>query len=210
MHIPTIFDIKYESGVTEYTIEEEKLHHLNHVLRIKNESYVKVTNGRGVISLGKMLNSQISILETQASERTSELNIFISKLQDKTRMRFLVEKLTELGIKSITIGPTKNSQKVNIDFKKLNLWIVGAIEQSGISFMPEVTIVDKLDFNKFQHAFDTTGESLKSNIMHNNFAIGPEGGWSKEELENFKYISKLSDFTLRADTAAIVAVSLMM
>ena len=46
--------------------------------------------------------------------------------------------------------------------------------------------------------------------MHNNFAIGPEGGWSKEELENFRYISKLSDFTLRADTAAIVAVSLMM
>ena len=210
MHIPTIFDIKYESGLTKYTIEEEKLHHLSHVLRIKNESYVKVTNGRGIISLGKMLNSQIIILETEANERTSELNIFISKLQDKTRMRFLVEKLTELGIKSITIGPTENSQKVNIDLKKLNLWTVGAVEQSGISFMPEVIIEDELDFNKFQHAFDLTGESLKSNIMHNNFAIGPEGGWSKEELENFRYISKLSDFTLRSDTAAIVAVSLMM
>ena len=210
MHIPTIFDIKYESGLTKYTIEEEKLHHLSHVLRIKNESYVKVTNGRGIISLGKMLNSQIIILETEANERTTELNIFISKLQDKTRMRFLFEKLTELGIKSITIGPTENSQKVNIDLKKLNLWIVGAVEQSGISFVPEVIIEDELDFNKFQHAFDLTGESLKSNIMHNNFAIGPEGGWSKGELENFKYISKLSDFTLRADTAAIVAVSLMM
>ena len=210
MHIPTIFDIKYESGLTKYTIEEEKLHHLSHVLRIKNESYVKVTNGRGIISLGKMLNSQIIILETEANERTSELNIFISKLQDKTRMRFLVEKLTELGIKSITIGPTENSQKVNIDLKKLNLWIVGAVEQSGISFVPEVIIEDELDFNKFQHAFDLTGKSLKSNIMHNNFAIGPEGGWSKGELENFRYISKLSDFTLRADTAAIVAVSLMM
>ena len=112
MHIPTIFDIKYESGLTKYTIEEEKLHHLSHVLRIKNESYVKVTNGRGIISLGKILNSQIIILETEANERTTELNIFISKLQDKTRMRFLVEKLTELGIKSITIGPTENSQKV--------------------------------------------------------------------------------------------------
>ena len=37
MHIPTIFDIKYESGLTKYTIEEEKLHHLSHVLRIKND-----------------------------------------------------------------------------------------------------------------------------------------------------------------------------
>ena len=210
MHIPTIFDIKYEPGEGDYSIPEEKLHHLNDVLRIKNGTYVKVTNGRGINSLGKIDNSQISILETQIHERTSELNIFISKLQDKTRMRFLVEKLTELGIKSITIGPTENSQKVNVDLNKLNTWIVGAIEQSGISFVPELTIEDKLDFNKFQHAFDTTGESLSSNIKHKNFAIGPEGGWSKGELGNFRYISKLSSFTLRSDTAAIVAVSLMM
>ena len=51
---------------------------------------------------------------------------------------------------------------------------------------------------------------INKNINFTSFAIGPEGGWSKKELENFKYISKLSNFTLRSDTAAIVAVSLMM
>ena len=125
-------------------------------------------------------------------------------------MRQLIEKLTELGVKSITIGPTMNSQKVNIDAKKVNTWIIGAIEQSGIPFIPNVILEDKLDFNKFQHTFDITGKSLKKNIEHTDFAIGPEGGWSMEELKKFRYISKLSDFTLRSDTAAVVAVSLMM
>ena len=210
MHIPTIFDANYESSKEDYVLSEEKLHHLNNVLRVKDGSDVMVTNGEGIISHGKISNLKVDIFETITHQRNKELNIFIAKLQDKTRMRQLIEKLTELGVKSITIGPTKNSQKVNIDTKKLNTWIIGAIEQSGIPFMPKVNLENKLDFNKFQHTFDITGKSLKKNIEFSNFAIGPEGGWSKDELKNFRYISKLSDFTLRSDTAAIVAVSLMM
>jgi 16S rRNA (uracil1498-N3)-methyltransferase len=210
MHIPTIFDANYESSKEDYVLSEEKLHHLNNVLRVKDGSDVMVTNGEGIISHGKISNLKVDIFETITHQRNNELNIFIAKLQDKTRMRQLIEKLTELGVKSITVGPTKNSQKVNIDTKKLNTWIIGAIEQSGIPFMPKVNLENKLDFNKFQHTFDITGKSLKKNIEFSNFAIGPEGGWSKDELKNFRYISKLSDFTLRSDTAAIVAVSLMM
>ena len=210
MHIPTIFDANYESSKEDYVLSEEKLHHLNNVLRVKDGSDVMVTNGEGIISHCKISNLKVDIFETITHQRNNELNIFIAKLQDKTRMRQLIEKLTELGVKSITIGPTKNSQKVNIDTKKLNTWIIGAIEQSGIPFMPKVNLENKLDFNKFQHTFDITGKSLKKNIEFSNFAIGPEGGWSKDELKNFRYISKLSDFTLRSDTAAIVAVSLMM
>ena len=210
MHIPTIFDINYESGTNEYIIPEEKVHHLQNVLRIKNKSYVRVTDGRGLISHGEILDTHIKILETKTHKRINKVNIFISKLQDKTRMRYLVEKLTELEVERITIGPTENSQIVNVDLKKVNTWIIGAIEQSGVPFAPEVSLDEKLDFNKFQHTFDISGDSLKSNINFKDFAIGPEGGWSLGELENFRYISKLSNFTLRSDTAAIVAVSLMM
>ena len=161
MHIPTIFDANYESSKEDYVLSEEKLHHLNNVLRVKDGSDVMVTNGEGIISHGKISNLKVDIFETITHQRNNELNIFIAKLQDKTRMRQLIEKLTELGVKSITIGPTKNSQKVNIDTKKLNTWIIGAIEQSGIPFMPKVNLENKLDFNKFQHTFDITGKSLK-------------------------------------------------
>ena len=125
-------------------------------------------------------------------------------------MRLVIEKLTELGVNSITIGPTENSQKMNININKINKWIVGAIEQSGIAFAPEVIIENKLDFNKFNHSFDISGANVTTNSGYKNFAIGPEGGWSQKELDSFRHISKLSNFTLRSDTAALVAVSLMM
>ena len=115
MHIPTIFDANYEPSKEEYVLSEVKAHHLKNVLRVKNGSDVMVTNGEGIISNGKISNSKVDISETVTHQRNNELNIFIAKLQDKTRMRHLIEKLTELGVKSITIGPTKNSQKVNID-----------------------------------------------------------------------------------------------
>jgi len=126
MHIPTIFDANYEPSKEEYVLSEEKAHHLKNVLRVKNGSDVMVTNGEGIISNGKISNSKVDISETVTHQRNNELNIFIAKLQDKTRMRHLIEKLTELGVNSITIGPTKNSQKVNIDAKKVNIWIIGS------------------------------------------------------------------------------------
>ena len=210
MHTPTIFDRNYEVEVDKYSIPEDKLHHLENVLRIKQDSLIKVTNGRGLVSTGVKFNEYINVLETNLMERDSEINIFISKLQDKTRMRLVIEKLTELGVNSITIGPTENSQKMNININKINNWIVGAIEQSGIAFAPEVIIENKLDFNKFNHSFDISGANVKTNSGYKNFAIGPEGGWSQKELDSFRHISKLSNFTLRSDTAALVAVSLMM
>ncbi len=40
MHIPTIFDANYESSKEDYILTEEKVHHLNNVLRVKNGSDV--------------------------------------------------------------------------------------------------------------------------------------------------------------------------
>ena len=56
MHIPTIFDANYESSKEDYILTEEKVHHLNNVLRVKNGSDVRITNGEGVISHGKIYN----------------------------------------------------------------------------------------------------------------------------------------------------------
>ena len=54
----------------------------------------------------------------------------------------------------------------------------------------------------------STSDTNSKNI--NNFAIGPEGGWSKEELKNFKFKFMLTEFNLRSETAAITALSLTM
>ena len=94
--------------------------------------------------------------------------------------------------------------------KKLEKWSISAVEQSGNAFKPEIYLVDKLDFKKFKHAFDISGENIKNNLDQKDIAIGPEGGWSDKEIENFDYISKIADFTLRTETASILGVSLLM
>ena len=68
-----------------------------------------------------------------------------------------------------------------------------------------------INFNDFSTCFDISGEAFDKNVKKlNNFAIGPEGGWTDEELSKFQHKIKISEFSLRTETAAITAVSLMM
>ena len=210
MHIPTIYNPKISDKDSSIALDNEKLHHLKNVLRIKNDTKVKISNGKGKIFTGSLFNKNISIESKEIFSRKSDLNIFISIIQDKERLRFIIEKLTELSVNSISIGPTDHSQKLKINSEKLEKWSISAVEQSGNAFKPEIYLVDKLDFKKFKHAFDISGENIKNNLDQKDIAIGPEGGWSDKEIENFDYISKIADFTLRTETASILGVSLLM
>ena len=75
---------------------------------------------------------------------------------------------------------------------------------------PDLQICDQIDFNKFNHALDIRGKDISDNLSYTNIAIGPEGGWSEDELDKFSYTSSINEFTFRTETAAIVAVSLML
>jgi RsmE family RNA methyltransferase len=123
----------------------------------------------------------------------------------------MVEKLTELNVNKIYIGKTENTQNTKVDTLKIHNWAISALEQSGTPFFPKIQVTEIIDYSIFDTCFDITGHVLKKDSPKvHTFAIGPEGGWSPEELTNFKFKYKLSDFSLRTDTAAISAVSLMM
>ena len=123
----------------------------------------------------------------------------------------MIEKLVELNVCRIFIGKTENTQNTKVDIEKINSWAISALEQSGTAFFPEIEITDRIDYSTFDTCFDITGSTLKKDSSKvSTFAIGPEGGWTAQELSDFKYKFKISDFSLRTDTAAISAVSLMM
>ena len=210
MYIPTIYNKDIDETSHALTINDDKLHHLTNVLRVKNNSPIKISNGRGLMYFGKFKDNKVEITSKKEYKREKSVNIFIPPIQDKTRFRFLIEKLGELSVNSITIAPTDYSQKVNINKDKIFNWLVSAIEQSGTPFFPNIEICDQIDFNKFNHALDIRGKVLSDNLSHTNIAIGPEGGWSEDELDKFSYTSSINEFTFRTETAAIVAVSLML
>jgi len=211
MFIPTIFnqDIHESDEIVE--IADDKLHHIKKVLRKENGSELKVTNGQGLILQGKLHNRNVEISSKNIYNRTLSYSIFLPHLRERNRFRFMLEKLTELNSHYIFIGSTENSQKTNIKENNIFSWLVSAIEQSGTPFIPEIKFVSRLDFDKFTNGLDISGKTLLKNKKElKNLAIGPEGGWSKSELNNFKSLIRLTDNSLRTETAAITAASLML
>mgnify|MGYP001261144140 CR=1 FL=1 len=209
MHIPTIYKKNIDLTNNSLNIDDDKLHHLINVLRVKNNSPIKISNGEGSMYFGKFKDNKVEIASKKVYKRGKPINLFIPPIQDKTRFRFMIEKLGELNVNSITVGPTDYSQKINIKSEKIFNWLVSSIEQSGSPFIPDFETCDEIDFKKFNHALDITGQNLKDNLSYTNIAIGPEGGWSEDELDKFSYTSTINEFTFRTETAAIVAVSLM-
>ena len=210
MHTPTVFDSKILDTFKELQLSDEKLHHLKNVLRIKDMDEIKISNGKGKIYFGNLEGNVVSLKSNQEFERKNDIDVFISFIQDKDRLRFIVEKLTELSVSSISFGPTDHSQKIKVDLDKFNMWSISAVEQSGNAFKPDINISNNLDFQKFNHGLDITGKHITENNSMKNIAIGPEGGWSNNEKDKFKYLSNIGDFTLRTETASILGVSLLM
>jgi len=210
MHIPTVFVSDKLDTFNELQLSDEKLHHLKNVLRMKDMDEIKISNGKGKLHYGNLDGNIVTLKSSEEFERKNEIDIFVSFIQDKDRLRFIIEKLTELSVNSISFGPTDHSQKIKVDFDKLNKWSISAVEQSGNAFKPDIFITNNLDFEKFNHGLDITGENIIENISIKNIAIGPEGGWSDNEKDSFKYLSNIGDFTLRTETASILGVSLLM
>ena len=210
MHIPTVFVSDKLDTFNELQLSDEKLHHLKNVLRMKDMDEIKISNGKGKLYYGNLDGNIVTLKSSEEFERKNEIDIFVSFIQDKDRLRFIIEKLTELSVNSISFGPTDHSQKIKVDFDKLNKWSISAVEQSGNAFKPDIFITNNLDFEKFNHGLDITGKNIIENNSIKNIAIGPEGGWSDNEKDSFKYLSNIGDFTLRTETASILGVSLLM
>ena len=210
MHIPTVFVSDKLDTFNELQLSDEKLHHLKNVLRMKDMDEIKISNGKGKLHYGNLNGNIVTLKSSEEFERKNEIDIFVSFIQDKDRLRFIIEKLTELSVNSISFGPTDHSQKIKVDFDKLNKWSISAVEQSGNAFKPDIFISNNLDFEKFNHGLDITGKNIIENNSIKNIAIGPEGGWSDNEKDSFKYLSNIGDFTLRTETASILGVSLLM
>ena len=210
MFIPTVYTPDVDIENNKVYLSESKLHHLKNVLRIRENSNINISNGMGHIMFGNLKGDFVLIDNVKEFKKPNQIKIFVPFLREKNRFRYLIEKIVELNVSEIHIGETHNTQKINIKSDKIESWVISAIEQSGSPFYPNIIYSKYINFDLFDTCFDISGEQITNNKNITNFAIGPEGGWSKEELKNFKFKFMLTDFNLRSETAAITALSLIM
>lgn len=208
--------------------DKEIIHQIKKVLRLKIGKEIILFNKKNKEALVKILNFEngmilaevLNILEINR-EPQKEINLYISILK-KENFELVCQKTTEIGVSNIYPLITDYTVKLNLNYERLNRIIKEAAEQSGRNKIPSIfpiqkfkDLILKINKNDLNLFFDPEGECFKnilnsiSNSKKINIFIGPEGGWSIDELNlarqsNFKILS-FSDLIFRAETAAQLA-----
>jgi 16S rRNA (uracil1498-N3)-methyltransferase len=224
-----LFNPQVKRGLREYFFDEEELKHLK-ALRLKVGEKIMITNGQGLSLTGIIMliqNNFLNIDNPVYFENYGELDvnvcIVMSILENRDRMEFALEKCVELGAKEFIPLITKNCERRNINIDRLRAKSLAAMKQCQrsklITIYPPMDIGELWDrFQDFDRIFlaDLNGERYDKRFIsgRNLILVGPEGGFTKEEI-NFieknpktKLIS-LGKRRLRSETAAIVMMTLL-
>ena len=127
------------------------------------------------------------------------------------RPEWVVQKLTELGVDRIVVLSTARSvvrwepARARAVLARLRRVAAEAAAQSRRVWLPEVIGVVGLDALERPGAAlaEPGGTPLDPQVT--GIAVGPEGGWSPEELASGRPTVGLAAHVLRAETAAIAA-----
>lgn len=219
-----------EKDTDEYFNGEEFIHQLVHVLRFREKDIFHVFNGEVGEYKVSLISSHKKALEIKiekeivTNENDIKTNITLAmSLIKKDKFELVTEKATELGVKDIVPLETERVVQKHISEDRLLRITKEASEQCGRVSIPQVSDTKSLDeILKKTKDYDLclygnmTGDmSLKElmdlyqkdKLQNVLVCIGPEGGWTEEEVEKFKgagFISiSIHANTLRAETAAI-------
>jgi 16S rRNA (uracil1498-N3)-methyltransferase len=210
------------------TQNRELINQFKNVLRLGVGDSVILLDGSGRKARARVTNLSKDLIEFSLEEVINLSNepkrevILYCAILKKENFELVVQKAVEIGVKEIVPIITKRTIKTGLNYERLNKIIKEAVEQSGRGIVPvlhnttefEEIIKKESQDNLLRIICDISGEfwpSISANIDNKKIAVfvGPEGGWESSEIEiaknsGFK-IAKLGDFTLRGETAAIIA-----
>ncbi|MBU3925162.1 MAG: RsmE family RNA methyltransferase [Patescibacteria group bacterium] len=212
-------------------LDEEILNQIKNVLRLGKGDCLVLADGKLNEAIVKIAGMDKKFIEVEVMEKSVNKNepeiygaLYCSILK-RENFEWVCQKATECGIKEIV--PVISARTVKLGFKKerLEKIIREAVEQLGRGVLP--VLGDALNFKEaFEKArkndlnlfFEINSPMINKEEMGKagkiGIFIGPEGGWSEEELELVKSeiekgdkfrMAGLGKLILRAETAAVVA-----
>ncbi len=159
-------------------------------------------------------------LVTELERTLPEKHIYLLwSLLKKDKNDWVLQKATEIGVRNFVPLVAARSEKAGFDAERAKKIVIEAAEQCGRSDIPQIrepitvneavneyTDLPLLVCQQSQESYKQLGNEVKTVGV----VVGPEGGWSDEEISLFEskklgYIN-IAQFTLRAETAAITAV----
>lgn len=230
MNVPYFYEPSLVAQNTTHILSEETSKHCIQVLRMKEGDRIDLTNGHGnlfeaTITVAHKKNSTVQIQSQKFIEHSQQKIILgISLLKNATRLEWLFEKATEMGIH--TIVPLICERTIHERFKmdRMQNILQSAMIQSQQTWLPILTI--PIDFTNFikdhnaaqkliAHCEPADKKNIKDILPGDDclLLIGPEGDFSPNEISiasgnNYEAIH-LGPTRLRTETAGIFALSVL-
>lgn len=208
-------------------------HHCLQVLRYSVNDQLILFNGDGynylsVIETVQAKSCQVFIQQKQLAENESPLKIHLYQAIAKgEKMDFIVQKSVELAVAEITPIFTQRCN-VKIDTnrlaKKIQHWqkvAISASEQCGRAVVTKVNPALALKSIELdEQAVAIYLEPQASENLHSlseltqlNLFVGPEGGFSQEDLNLFQQLNikgvRMGNRILRTETAGLAAMAIL-
>ena len=195
-------------------------HHLERVLRLRAGDEISVADGAGQwrrcrLAPGGVLEALDDVVV--AARPRPEVAVAFA-LTKGERPDWAVQKLTEVGVDAIVPFTAERSvvrwsgERAAAQAERWRRIAREAASQSRRVWLPHVE-----DVQPFEQVVARPGAVLAEadgdppTLAHPLVLVGPEGGWSPEELAAGAHLPRvrLGDATLRAETAAVVAGTLL-
>ncbi|MDI9357014.1 MAG: RsmE family RNA methyltransferase, partial [Chitinophagaceae bacterium] len=207
-------------------------HHCIKVLRHQKNDLIHIVNGKGNIFYGIIIdgNAKKCLVKVQTKDTFTHtppfVHIVISPTKQMERIEWFVEKAAELGVDKITFMECKNSVRDTIKLERLEKITISALKQSKNFIKTDIYPLDSFvsciqNKKKDEIAYiATANESMQNHILkkigaieNQKIFIGPEGDFTKEELEEARKEGiipvSLGQNILRTETAGIVSASIL-
>lgn len=211
----------------EVWLDEDTVRHVLQVLRMNTGEQLQLTNGQGYTAIATIATAakkkcSVHIDTTNFKEREPfGLHLCVAFTKNASRNEWLLEKATELGVRSITPLQATRTERDKIRYDRWKGILISALLQSQQSYLPtlhELTPLNEV-LERYKdghqkmigHCIDTYERRPVREVMQAGqqtvMLIGPEGDFTRDEVnlcmtQGYAGVS-LGTQRLRTETAAI-------
>ena len=214
-------------------LEKEDSHYLKNVMRLREGDNVFLFNSQDGEFEGRIISSDKNntkvklVAKIKNTGKQSNISLIFSLIKS-SKLDYLIQKCTEVGVKEFIPVISEKSVAKNINIKRVEKIIKESCEQSNQLFLPAIHEVEKLEkklksFDKNSLIFfaDINSSNKKiDEVLNDNknnkffLLIGPEGDFSLKERDLLSKMSNcvpisLGQNILRSETAAVAGLVLL-
>ena len=233
MTLPFFYISDFNPAEKEIILDEDTSRHVVQVLRMKEAEKLNLTDGKGKLITAEITDDHkkhcsVRVIDSRLTSYASlKITIAISLLKNSSRFDWFLEKATEIGVSEIVPLICERTERQKFRYDRMKGICISAMLQSQQCWLPQLhepVLFGDLVMRRFDdyrkmiaHCLEENKDVLAdlqiSKLSNRLIAIGPEGDFTKEEIElalqnNFIPVS-LGETRLRSETAGVVAMVLL-